>query len=105
MSNYDKAFIRRIMFHIKLNLPNVKARELLWKKYLGNKLPYKFDIAELAKKYDNISVADIINAILNSVYYMARKECKSLTLDILERNIVKIKDAKIENSMIKFENI
>lgn len=99
MSNYDKAFIRRIMFHLKMNMPNESARLLLWKRYLGIKLPYSFDVEEIAKKYDGMTGADIINAIMNSAYYMARVNCEELTIDIIEKNIVKIKNAKIENKM------
>ena len=100
MSNYDKAFIRRIMFHLRMNMPNENARFLLWKRYLGTKLPYDFDVADISKKYDDLTGADIINVIMNSAYYMARVNCNLLTTDIIEKNIIKIRNAKIENKMI-----
>jgi SpoVK/Ycf46/Vps4 family AAA+-type ATPase len=61
LSNYDDAFKRRILANILFEYPNEETKEKIWKLYLNDKIPLEKDItiAGLAKKYNNISGADI----------------------------------------------
>ena len=66
ISNFDKAFERRINLHIIFKVPSIKEREGIWK-LLSQSLPLAKDVnfLELANKYE-FSGGHIKNAILNS---------------------------------------
>lgn len=66
ISNFDPAFMRRIQFHIKFDLPNEKMRRLLWKNYIPDKMPTDVRIDELAEKYEGLSGSDISTAVLKA---------------------------------------
>lgn len=74
ISNFDEAFMRRIQFHIKFELPNQECRELLWKKYIPQQMPNNADIHELSCKYEGISGSDISNAVMTAAFKAARLE-------------------------------
>ncbi|WP_370766577.1 ATP-binding protein [Intestinibacter bartlettii] len=74
ISNFDEAFMRRIQFHIKFELPDQKCRELLWKKYIPEKMPNNVDIHKLSYQYKGISGSDISNAVMNAAFKAARLE-------------------------------
>lgn len=66
VTNYDEAFKRRILTSIKFDLPDEKARCEIWKIYLHRGVPLHKELTAefLAKKYDNISGADIKDMLL-----------------------------------------
>ena len=72
ISNFDPAFMRRIAFHVKFEMPDVDCRRELWKRYVPHELPTDLDFQEIAKRYDNISGSDISNAVLNAAFRAAR---------------------------------
>ena len=72
ISNFDEAFMRRIQFHIKFELPNQECRELLWKKYIPKQMPNNVNIYDLSCKYDGISGSDISNAVMIAAFKAAR---------------------------------
>lgn len=72
ITNYDPAFMRRILAHVKFDLPDEENRFKLWRMYIPQSLPTDVNIRKLAEKYNGISGADISNAVLNASLRTAR---------------------------------
>lgn len=68
ISNYDPAFMRRILMHIEFHLPDLETRKRLFKHYIPNELPHSIDIDEISGKSEGLSGADIANAILLAAF-------------------------------------
>ncbi len=66
VSNFDKAFERRITLHILFDIPGIKEREEIWK-LLSKPLPLgkNIDFYDLASKFE-FSGGHIKNAIINA---------------------------------------
>lgn len=105
INNFDEAFMRRIQYHIELALPNEKAREMLWEKYIPQRMPTDIDTKTLAEKYDGISGSDIMTAVKNAAFKAARHKenmVKSEYFYEAIENIIKSKKAnKIINGDMK----
>lgn len=97
ITNYDPAFIRRILAHVKFELPNEESRFKLWRMYIPNEMPTDADISRLAKKYGGISGADISNAVLNASLRAARLGEELVCNDYFEKAIERIINSKADN--------
>ena len=66
VSNFDKAFERRISLHVIFKMPNIMEREKIWK-LLSNDLPLAKDVDfnKLAKEFE-FTGGHIRNAVLNA---------------------------------------
>ena len=73
ISNYDRAFMRRIQFHVKFELPDLKLREKLWRMYIPAEMPTDVNIPEISEKYSDISGSDISTAVLKAALSAAQK--------------------------------
>lgn len=73
--NYDPAFISRIRWKVKFDLPDEEARVKVWQIQFPDKLPLDESVncLELAKAFDNISGRDIKNAVFQGVVSAARE--------------------------------
>lgn len=71
ISNYDSAFMRRIMKHVEFSLPDEVVRSSLFRKYTPTELYGGIDFNLLAKESDGLSAADIENALLMSAFTAA----------------------------------
>jgi ATP-dependent 26S proteasome regulatory subunit len=68
-SNYDTAFVRRILGHIELPLPDAAARLRLWRYHIPSRLPVNLDDegwGELVAASEGLSGGDILNAVINA---------------------------------------
>lgn len=96
ISNYDTAFMRRIQYHIKFELPDVDQRRAIWKKYISTKLPTDIDIDNLACKYEGVSGSDISNAVFKAVVRAANNNdflvCNSYFSEEIEKIMVSKQD-------------
>ena len=72
ISNYDSAFMRRIHYHIRFELPNAELREKLWKHYIPAQMPTSVDIHSISEKYDNLSGSDISTAVMKAALNAAK---------------------------------
>lgn len=54
VSNYDSAFYRRILAHIKFDLPNKAMREKIWLHFLVDAFPIDEDKNVMAEKLSSI---------------------------------------------------
>lgn len=73
ISNFDPAFIRRIQFHVKFELPNEAMRKRLWDMYIPKKMPVNADKNILAHDYEGLSGSDISTAVLKAALKAANK--------------------------------
>lgn len=83
----DSAFLRRIMFKINFELPELEERLALWRYHLPMDIPQAqdVDLAALAREFDRTSGGEIKNAVLRAVL-MTRGEAP-VTQAILHRSM------------------
>jgi len=97
ITNYDPAFLRRILAHVKFELPDDENRFKLWRMYIPQKLPTNADIKALAEKYSGISGSDISNAVLNASLRAARKDEIIVQHEYFAEAIERIMTSKTDN--------
>lgn len=98
IQNFDPAFLRRIRYQIKFNLPNEELRTMLWQMYIPSEMPTNADPAELAKKYDGISGSDIANAVFAAAIKAARANAFAVDVSYFEVAIEQAIAAKKANA-------
>ncbi len=98
ISNYDQAFMRRIQYHVKLDLPNKELREKLWKRYIPQKMPVIMNYTDIAEKYDKISGSDISNAVLKAALKAAKNHMLKIPQELFEEAIKEIISSKEANN-------
>jgi len=64
--NYDAAFVRRILFHVRFDLPDQPTRLRLWQKLIPDEIPRlePVDLDELAARSAGLAGGDIVNVVL-----------------------------------------
>lgn len=97
ITNYDPAFIRRILAHIKFEFPDDRNRIKLWRMYIPPQMPTDANIQKLAEKYSGISGADISNAVLNASLRAARLNDNIVQHIYFEDAIEHIIESKADN--------
>lgn len=97
IENYDPAFLRRILAHIKFNLPDVACREQLWKKYIPSNLPHNTNYKSLAEISENLSGSDISNCVLKAALSAARKGANQLDISYFQQAITETISSKFAN--------
>lgn len=100
ISNYDTAFMRRIPYHIKFELPDEQVRADIFRHYLTDTIPHKIDINDLSKKCVGVSGSDIANSVMMAALKTARKQDKELEQLTLEEAIATIFISKLENGLL-----
>ncbi len=76
-SNYDIAFIRRILGHIEMPLPNADQRTRLWEYHTPSRLPVALDgqdWARLVTESEGLSGGDILNTVINAASLALERE-------------------------------
>jgi SpoVK/Ycf46/Vps4 family AAA+-type ATPase len=63
--NYDAAFVRRILVHVRFDLPDEATRRALWETLIPVEIPRDepLDIAMLAASSEGLAGGDIVNAV------------------------------------------
>ena len=86
IQNFDMAFFRRILSHIRFEMPDEETRRKIWTHYLLPTLPLveREAILDEICKVDNITGADISNTVLKSAIKAARYKEKITLKDITE---------------------
>lgn len=79
ISNYDSAFMRRIHYHIRFELPNVELREKLWRHYIPHQMPVEADIHNLAEGYKGLSGSDISTAVMKAALNAAKNNAEMVS--------------------------
>ncbi len=88
-SNYDPAFVRRILSHIEFELPDKECLIKLWAYLLPNEVPRAEDVTRewLASHSEGLSGGDILNIVkLSASQAVSRTadKCKIFQSDILD---------------------
>ena len=98
ITNYDPAFIRRILAHVKFDPPDEENRYRLWRMYIPKKMPTDVDIKQLAVTYSGISGSDISSAVLNASLRAARLGEKIVSHAYFADAIERIVSSKADNN-------
>lgn len=97
IQNFDYAFMRRIMSHIKFDMPNEEMRKKLWTHYLVEQLPLSSErnevIAQLAV-IEDVTGSDVCTAVLKAAVKAAVNGTLTLNVESIEEETNKIIDAK-----------
>lgn len=103
-SNYDSAFVRRILGHVEMPLPDHDGRIQLWKLHLPNRMPLNPDVFDeeqfnsLAKASEGLSGGEILNAVVTGALQAVQREeeYRKVSLDDLMTAIEIVKKAKAD---------
>lgn len=71
MQAYDPAFLRRMLAHILVDLPDVQGRQLLLERLLPRALPHNANLPALAHQAQGLSGGDLCNVVLNAALQAA----------------------------------
>ncbi|MBP7688690.1 MAG: ATP-binding protein [Thermoflexales bacterium] len=88
-SNYDTAFIRRILGHIEMPLPNADARLQLWRYHIPGRLPVQLiptDWDRLVAETEGLAGGDILNIVMSAASAALDREgptCRITLADFL----------------------
>ena len=100
ISNYDVAFMRRIHYHVRFELPNLELRKKLWHRYMPPKMPTDADIDVISGKFDGISGSDISTAVLKAALKSARLGNGCVKSEFIEEAVTSILNSKNENTPV-----
>lgn len=97
ISNFDKAFLRRIIKHIEFKNPDRDMRKRLWNYYIVDEFPIvdRENLIEKISEKNKINGADIANIVLKVAIKLAKTKAKVATIEDFEFYIdecVKIKE-------------
>ncbi len=99
-SNYDSAFVRRILGHIEMPLPDAATRKRLWQAHIPDRMPVSLseqDWVQLVDASDGLSGGDILNVVINAASQALQREgpsCQIVFSDFVDA-IVASKSAKL----------
>ena len=102
ISNYDPAFMRRIQYHVKFDLPNAELRNRLWRMYIPSEMPNDINFEIISEKYSGISGSDISNAVLKAALRGAKDNLSSIPHSYFESEIKIIIQSKNANAQLKY---
>lgn len=106
LENFDPAFMRRILFHIKMPLPDLELRERLFAEYIPKGLPTDANIQDLALKSEGFSGSEIANVIFLSALKGVRKQPAFVSQELIEDAIFNVRSSKSANEgreLVSFE--
>lgn len=66
-SNYDTAFVRRILGHVEMPLPDAEARARLWRSHIPRRMPVSLDTPDwerLVAETQGLAGGDILNCVV-----------------------------------------
>lgn len=108
-SNYDTAFIRRILGHVEMPLPDAEGRARLWRSHIPTRLPVQLDDGDwerLVSETEGLAGGDILNSVVYATSRALEREgvaCR-ITLNDFLFAIAAGKRAKKEIGMVKNSN-
>ncbi len=88
-SNYDSAFVRRILGHIEMPLPDKSCRERLFERLIPSKLPVQLSPSDwecIIVETEGLSGGDMLNIIVNASSMALEREgytCKVKLTDFI----------------------
>ncbi|MFB9180890.1 ATP-binding protein [Dactylosporangium sucinum] len=98
--NYDAAFVRRILVHVRFDLPDLATRVRLWRHLIPEDMPREtgFTVERLAEASDGLAGGDMVNALKAAGAEAASRPHPRHHLELadLMREIDQIRRAKAE---------
>lgn len=85
MSNYDSAFVRRIIGHIEMTLPTEEGRMELYRKMIPSEYPIDVTEKEFQRivwQSDGLSGAEILNVVINAATFALNREGASCRVNV-----------------------
>ena len=88
-SNYDTAFVRRILGHVEMPLPDAEVRARLWRSHIPSRMPVALDEADwdrLVAETDGLAGGDILNCVVSAASQAIERDgpgCQVLLNDFL----------------------
>ncbi len=82
-SNYDTAFVRRILGHVEMPLPQADERRQLWRYHIPDEMPVSLNSAEweeLVTLSDGLAGGDILNIVINAASSALEREGENCTI-------------------------
>jgi SpoVK/Ycf46/Vps4 family AAA+-type ATPase len=79
-SNYDSAFVRRILGHVEMPLPDFDGRKKLWELHIPHKMPTQpnpfsdEEYRQLAENSEDFSGGDILNAVITGALEAVQRD-------------------------------
>lgn len=97
ISNFDPAFMRRIVAHVEFKLPDLQGRKQLLQKYISPKMPNNIRIDDVAAQFDGLSGSDLSNAVLLAAFEGAQSTEKMVRHEHLVTALDSIKTSQQAN--------
>jgi len=104
-SNYDPAFVRRILAHVYFPLPDLDALTRLWRYHLPAKMPVARDVTPevLAERSQGLSGGDVLNAVILAASTAVEHDGLAVTVADFDLAIEQIRRSKAEVGGKPFE--
>jgi SpoVK/Ycf46/Vps4 family AAA+-type ATPase len=84
-SNYDTAFIRRIVGHLEMPLPDADGRARLWRAHIPAPMPVDLsadDWTRLVAESEGLAGGDILNIVVNAASMALEREGPQCTIGV-----------------------
>lgn len=84
-TNYDTAFVRRILGHIEMPLPASEQRRALWRYHIPKQMPVSLDNEaweQLIEASDGLAGGDILNIVINAASRALEREGASCQIGL-----------------------
>jgi SpoVK/Ycf46/Vps4 family AAA+-type ATPase len=91
--NYDKAFFRRILFHVEFEMPDMNQRIDLWKFHLSAKIPKSVSYEDLALETENLAGGDIKNIVLKLCIKLSANRIPIIDLSTMKQEVEKYRNS------------
>ncbi len=97
-SNYDAAFVRRILAHVYFPLPDEGALVRLWKYHLPAQLPLQPEVTPeaLASRSLGLSGGDVLNVVILAASAAVERESDTVALSDFEAALDQVRRSKQE---------
>ncbi|MDI9312356.1 MAG: hypothetical protein QM535_19255, partial [Limnohabitans sp.] len=77
--NYDKAFFRRILYHVPFESPGFEERKKIWQYHFVSEVPKEISYDEFSNITDTLSGGDIKNIALKLILRLQSGKIKTIT--------------------------
>lgn len=97
LQNIDAAFMRRIKYIVRFDLPDSETRKNIWKSSFAKEVPLSDDIDwEMLSEKFNLSGGNIKNIVLNATF-LAAAEDKAVNMEHIMKSLIRenAKDNKV----------
>jgi SpoVK/Ycf46/Vps4 family AAA+-type ATPase len=97
-SNYDPAFVRRILAHVYFPLPDEAALTKLWRYHLPSALPLADDVTPEALAHDSVGLSggDVLNVVILAAAAAVEQQASAVGMSHFAESLAQIRRSKQE---------